>query len=149
MRPIGQVLAEAMQGLGLERGLAASRVLREWEGIVGREVARHSVPDIARRGCLKVLVSDAVWMHQLSLLKPKILSAIASRIGPDVVRDLWFIVGPLPAQPGRGKPGTARRRRPSSEVQREVAGLLDGVGTPEWRDSLARLMAQALSGPER
>jgi len=49
---------------------------RHWPDIVGQEYAGHSMPAWFRRDVLWVYVQGSVWIQQMQLVKPELLSRI-------------------------------------------------------------------------
>jgi hypothetical protein len=128
--------------MGLDVGMANMVVHRVWPEVVGEEVARRSQPGLLRKGRLQVTVADAVWLQQLTMLKPAILARLESHLGSRAVRDIFFTLGTCPgtaapgaepASPGQGKP-------PSPELEERLRKILQPVGDSECREVLARIL---------
>ncbi|MGH2690851.1 MAG: DciA family protein, partial [Actinomycetota bacterium] len=66
---VGRVAGE----LGLAEVLAAGRLFRSWEEIVGREVAARSQPLSLRGGVLRIQSDSAAWASEVRYLAPEIL----------------------------------------------------------------------------
>jgi predicted nucleic acid-binding Zn ribbon protein len=92
-QPIGAVLAGYTEDRGWQRPLAEARVLADWAGIVGPEVAAHSTPTALRDGELRISAASTSWATQLRLLGATLLARIVDELGPDVVTRL-VITGP-------------------------------------------------------
>jgi len=144
------LVASLVESLFSRRGLEDKR--REyrawlfWEEVVGPQVAARAKPVRIREGILEVRVDHPVWMQQLQLLKPKILAKLNSRLGEDVIRDLFFRRGgqktdpqPLPAQPTKPDWHAVQL---SEEEFRQVREIVHSVADPELRQSLEQLMTR-------
>ena len=94
--PLRIVLAETLRALGLERPLKAASLLGLWPEVVGAEVAQRTRAGTLSRGRLTVLVTDSVWLQQLSMLKPRLIEALNRRLSEPLVQDLFFRVETLP-----------------------------------------------------
>ncbi|MGH7407110.1 MAG: DUF721 domain-containing protein [Candidatus Methylomirabilales bacterium] len=94
--PLRIVLAETLRALELERPLKAASLQDLWPEVVGPEVAQRTRPGALSRGRLTVLVTDSVWLHQLAMLKPRLIEALNRRLGEPLVQDLFFRVETLP-----------------------------------------------------
>ena len=93
-QPIGAVFAGYTEDRGWERPLAEARVLADWAGIVGADIAAHSTPTSLRDGELHVAAQSTAWATQLRLLSARMLARIVEELGPDVVTRL-IITGPV------------------------------------------------------
>jgi predicted nucleic acid-binding Zn ribbon protein len=91
---IGSVLAGYVEDRGWQRPLAEARVFADWAGLVGAEVAAHSIPMVLRDGELKVSAESTAWATQLRLLAGTLLARLVAELGPDVVTKL-SISGPV------------------------------------------------------
>jgi len=143
--PLQKALEMTLQRLGLEVGMANVVVHRVWPHVVGEEVARRSHPGLLRNGRLQVTVADAVWLQQLTMLKPAILASLESHLGSRAVRDIFFTLGtcpnaavrPEPASRGQGDPP------PSPELEERLTQVLQPVLDSDCREVLARILRKA------
>ena len=97
--PLRIVLAETLRALDLERPLKAASLQDLWPEVVGPEVAQRTRPGALSRGRLTVLVTDSVWLQQLTMLKPRLIEALNRRLEEPLVQDLFFRVETLPRAP--------------------------------------------------
>ena len=104
--PIGRILAEVVQDLGLEKKLTEHRAVVEWPEIAGRGIAEHSRAIRVQGKKLFVEVESSVWAQELSLMKPRIMREIDARIGKDVIENVHFVLGGTSAY---GASGPGRR----------------------------------------
>ncbi|MDE3036902.1 MAG: DUF721 domain-containing protein, partial [Pseudomonadota bacterium] len=104
------------------KGLAGSRILTEWESIVGRELARHTLPEkIAfpqgkkTGGTLTIAVENGFAL-ELQHMQPKILERVAGYFGYAAISRINIspavlpVAAPLKTRPPRQRlaPGSAR-----------------------------------------
>ena len=131
-----------LQRLGLEVGMANVVVHRVWPHVVGEEVARRSQPGFLRKGRLQVTVADAVWLQQLTMLKPAILASLESHLGSRAVRDIFFTLGPCPdaAAPRPEPVSRGQGDPPSPELEERLREILQPVRDSECREVLARIL---------
>lgn len=124
------LLSAGLPEVGLRVALA-----RAWERIVGPLLSGRTRPSRVRGGVLSVLVQNHSWAQELQLAKPALLEAIARVLGEGKVRDLRFVVGPIPAEeadpPFAGEEGGA----PAPPLQPDPGGIED-VRDPETREIL-------------
>lgn len=142
---LDKAMEATLERLGLGVGAANVVVHRVWSEVVGEEVARRSQPGLLRNGRLEVTVTDAVWIQQLTMLKPKILSGLESRVGSGIIRDIFFTLGtPASSAPERQRPTRRRSRRITPQMQEEVESILRPIQDQECREILGRILTQAL-----
>lgn len=91
---VGDALQRVLQRIDPDRRLAVFRV---WAAEVGDTVARRASPVGFRDGILSVRVSGAAWMQELQFAKEEIRERLNRRLGADVVRDVYFVAGTVPA----------------------------------------------------
>lgn len=91
------VLRGLARRLGLETPLLEHRLQREWPEIAGEPLASNTWPDRIRYKKLHLRVSNSVWMHQLTFLKPALIQKLATIAGPEAITDLALRVGEMPA----------------------------------------------------
>lgn len=144
---IGTVLNGLARRLGLESKLLECRIRREWTAIVGEPIASNTWPDQIRYKKLYVRVHNAVWLHQLTFLKPALLKKLASVAGTDLISDIVFRVGELPVAERVSSPvdlGT-QANIPNADLLAEATAHTTAVQDPGLRDQLAQLMAHSLA----
>ena len=93
VEPIGKILKEVIDELGVTRRLAEQRAVVEWSEIVGPKVAEHSRALRIEGGRLVVEVPSTVWAQELSLMRRTIRQKINRRLGIRTVENLQFVVG--------------------------------------------------------
>lgn len=104
----GALLDQLVQGLGMGEKLEQYRAFIVWAEVVGPQVAARTAPLRIRGDILEVRVDQAVWMQQLQLLKPKILTRLNERLGQETISDIFWrqgaLTGLLPSEPTVGAP---------------------------------------------
>lgn len=142
--PLQKALETTLQGLGLEAGMANVVVHRVWSHVVGEEVARRSQPGLLRNGRLQVTVADAVWLQQLTMLKPTILASLESHLGSRAVREIFFTLGTCPNAPAQPEPASrGQGDPPSPELEERLAQVLQPVLDSDCREVLTRILRKA------
>jgi predicted nucleic acid-binding Zn ribbon protein len=140
--PVGKVLERTVDALGLRSRLDQRRVRQAWAGIVGAGVAEHSRPLVMKHGRLTVAVPDSVWMHELSLIRHRLVGQLNSRLGRAVVREIRLTVrtpgkGRKRVEPAEDSPAAAPL---TPEAEASVAALLAPVTDPACRAVLERIL---------
>lgn len=78
-------LADAMSQListqGWDQRLSAQRVYSDWPGVVGPEVAAHSVVEGFEDGILIVRADSTAWAKELQLLAPGLVRRLNAELG--------------------------------------------------------------------
>lgn len=90
---ISTILQRVIKVNRLGHGFKEAIIRKEWEGLVGQEVARHTSPGFFKKGILLVGVDSSTWAYELANhLKGLILSKINQGLGEEVVKDIHFKV---------------------------------------------------------
>jgi len=92
-RPVGRVVSQVLDELGLADTNAVLRVAERWEAAVGPEVARHCQPVRMRHGVLEARVDSGMWCQQLLLQRTELLAGLRRELGDAAPRDLRLRVG--------------------------------------------------------
>lgn len=103
--PVADSLSAYIDRRGWGERLRGAQVWRCWDRIVGPDLAERCEPVRLAGGLLVVRAESQVWATQLRYLLPHLRSNADEQLGPDVVRDVRIVVGPLEGGHGRG-PGT-------------------------------------------
>ncbi len=91
--PIGKILAEVIEKLGIAAKLSEQRAVTEWAEIVGAKVAEHTRAVKVDGGRLLVEVDSPVWSQELTLMKRTITREINRRIGREAIEQVHFVLG--------------------------------------------------------
>ena len=71
------------------------RLMKIWPEVVGETIARRTEVQSLKFHTAVVKVSNAMWMQELTLMKPQILSRLREALSDDIVRELRFVKGTL------------------------------------------------------
>ncbi|MFQ5802449.1 MAG: DUF721 domain-containing protein [Candidatus Methylomirabilales bacterium] len=137
-------MGKTLDQLGLGVSLTTAAIHRVWSEVVGEEVARRSRPGLFKNSRLQVTVGDAVWLQQLTMLKPTILASLEAHLGSRVVREIFFTVGPLSFPTARHE-STFRGKSTaiSPEVRARLQEVLRPIQDEECRMVLTRILRKA------
>jgi predicted nucleic acid-binding Zn ribbon protein len=91
--PIGKILAELIEKLGIASKMSEQRAVIEWAEIVGEKVAAHTRAVRVDKGRLFVEVDSPVWSQELTFMKRKIMREINRRIGREAIEHVHFVLG--------------------------------------------------------
>ena len=93
--PVGADVERFLAQRGWSDRLRGTRVFTRWEEIVGADLARRCEPVRVAGGILVIRAESQVWATQLHYLTPVLLRSAAQVLGPDTVRSVRLVVGPL------------------------------------------------------
>jgi hypothetical protein len=143
---IADAISGAFQRLGLDSRFRQSEIWGVWPAVVGPQIARHAQPHAILHGRLIVHVTDPVWLHHLSMMRPRVIAALNEKLKASTVRELILRVGevtePLAAPPGPPSPTPEPPPDPTRTAR--VEALLAPLGDAPFCDVLRRLLARAL-----
>jgi predicted nucleic acid-binding Zn ribbon protein len=91
--PIGRVLKDVIDDLGIAAKLSEHRAVIDWPEIVGAKIASHSRALRVEQGRLLVEVGSSVWAQELSLMRTTIIGKVNARLGRSAVESVHFVVG--------------------------------------------------------
>lgn len=149
---IAEAVPGTFQRLGLETRFRQSEVWRVWATVVGPQIARHAQPHAVWHGRLIVHVTDPVWLHHLSMMRHRVITALNEKLHTTVVRELILRVGELPELPANpsGPPRQTEEPPPDPDQVARVEALLEPLRDAPFRDALYRLLLRASrpTGPD-
>lgn len=90
MSNLGNVVATALDKLGLGGRMREAMVLVKWNDVVGDRIARVTRPLKMSEGVLFVACKSAVWANELSLHKDHIKTEINRTIGSRILKEIRF-----------------------------------------------------------
>jgi predicted nucleic acid-binding Zn ribbon protein len=90
LEPVGKLLADVLERLGLAGQLAEQRAVQIWPQTVGEKIAAHTRAHAIENGELVVLVDAHAWIQELSFLKPGIIAKLNQALGSEIVKDIRF-----------------------------------------------------------
>jgi predicted nucleic acid-binding Zn ribbon protein len=93
--PISELMPGVMKKFGLEDRFWEQSLLREWEAIVGPQVARHTRPGRVQGAVLHVYVSHSTWLNELMRYGMKeMLANIQAKFGTQRIRSVRLALDP-------------------------------------------------------
>ena len=114
----------------------AHRILIEWPTLVGAQIARVTAPDGLRNGVLSVWVKTSTWMHELRLLRERVIADINAGLGgPPAVTELRLHFGAARLVDDGDPLARLRRER---DRRRPPPRLIATPASPERARAIAR-----------
>ncbi len=141
-----EALTAAFQRLGLVDRLRQHELWRIWTNVVGPHIARHAQPREIRHGRLVVHVTDPVWLHQLSMMRHRLVAALNERLGGPVVREMALRIGEVievPSPPSSVSISSERQVPLDPDRLARIEALLVPLGDAPFREDLFRLLSRA------
>lgn len=143
MRSTEILIPSLFRSFGLTAKLDEHRLMADWAGIVGPQIASHATPRDVRGKVLWVVVDSSTWLHELTLLKPLLLEKIGPHVRTATIQDVRFVIGEVrvlePVPTGRQAPVAPLPPEDEAAVERAVSELADS----EIRESARRLLRTA------
>lgn len=90
---LAETLRRVLQRIDPDKRLEVYRVWTFWDEEVGEAIAARAEPAGFRAGVLSVRVSSASWTQELQFMKETIRERLNSRLGEELIRDIYFISG--------------------------------------------------------
>ncbi|MFH0991987.1 MAG: DUF721 domain-containing protein [bacterium] len=90
IRPIGAVIQDLAQTLGIQKKLQEYDAVIQWEHIVGQNIAAVTTATKIVKGVLYIAVSNSVWRNELVMRKKEIIEKINNHLHEEVVKDIRF-----------------------------------------------------------
>ena len=89
-KPLGEVLDELIDALGIRSKLREQGVFSMWDGAVGERIAQIAQPTRIVRGTLFVSVKSGVWRNELNMRKQEIVRRLNETLAEEIVKDIKF-----------------------------------------------------------
>ena len=142
---VGDVLQGALQRLGLDRRYREHELWAIWPTVVGGQIARHACPRSLHRGRLVVHVTDPVWLHQLSMLRHRLIGALNAKLSEPSVREMVLRIGEVAAPALETPLSSAPTEEPAADPAdtARVETLLEPLADAPFREALRRLLLRS------
>lgn len=89
-QPLGAVMDELIDKMGLRGRIDEARVIEEWAAMVGPQVNGVTQSAWMRKGTLYIQISSSVWRHQLHLQRTDWKKRLNEKVGRQVVKEIVF-----------------------------------------------------------
>jgi|PlaIllAssembly_1097288.scaffolds.fasta_scaffold3254750_1 predicted nucleic acid-binding Zn ribbon protein len=93
--PLKDIISGLLKDTELPFNPADARIWSVWEEAVGSGIASHARPSWIKNGCLRVNVSDSIWLQELEYFKETIIEKLNMKMGRTAVQRIDFRFGPL------------------------------------------------------
>ncbi|MCW3788134.1 DUF721 domain-containing protein [Plebeiibacterium sediminum] len=82
---IKEIISEILKRDHLDHKMLENRVVRSWEKVIGRNVARATTQIFMHNGTLYVSINSSVMRNELLMLKDRIMLALNNEVGHQIV----------------------------------------------------------------
>lgn len=90
----GEIMPKVLKGLGLDRRLAETEILKVWHHQLDPNITAHARPTGLRNGTLFVTVDSNVWLDEIvRYRRQEILERLQNSFGRDLVARISFRCG--------------------------------------------------------
>ncbi|HCO70125.1 DUF721 domain-containing protein [Mesotoga sp.] len=90
---IGQIFDDLVTSSGLFRKIRVFELNKDWEEIVGKQIANHSSIVDFTDGTLIIRVDDGMWLNEMKLRENILLERMNSAIGVEAIKRIRFRIG--------------------------------------------------------
>ncbi len=94
LTPLKEILSGLFNSPDLPFNPDDARIWKVWDEAVGPAVAGHAQPTWIKKGCLRVLVTDPIWLQELKFAEETILEKLNGKLGRRAVEKIEFRLGP-------------------------------------------------------
>jgi len=142
---IHSVLQDVSKGSALSLKLSEVRLQREWEGLVGQTIAKHSYPESIRYKKLNLVADNSIWLQQLVFLKATILEAIHSILPDLALTDIILRIGSIPEKRPAIIPTPLSSSAPTTLPSPFAIALTQQLNNPDLQVLLSQTITKALA----
>ncbi|MCY3698421.1 MAG: DUF721 domain-containing protein [Gemmatimonadetes bacterium] len=107
--PVGGVLAELLDRLGIRERVERSATAARWERVVGPHIARVTRVGGIKGGTVFIEVAGAAWMTELNMMRRKLLGRLNRDRARGRIERIVFVQSgessPAATRPGRTEKG--------------------------------------------
>ncbi len=140
---LSRILKKVLKNKGWDTKVREHRVFDLWESEVGGPIAKNTRPKSISRGVLFVIAKSSVWVQELTLKKPDIIKRLNIRLGGELIKDIKFAQGEIPAKKDVKTPEESRDR---IRVDRKlVDNYTKEIGDEDLRKIIGKVLSKALS----
>ncbi len=90
LKEIGQLIDELVKSRKWEKNFALEKLRQDWEKIVGRNIAKHTMPKFIKAKRLFIEVDSPIWSTQLNYSKNQVMDTINGYYKEKMVKEIFF-----------------------------------------------------------
>jgi predicted nucleic acid-binding Zn ribbon protein len=144
LQALAPALAPSITQTGLGHLVLFGEIVRHWPDIAGPQLAAVTQPESIRARVLFIMVSDAIWLQQITFYQAQLLENIRSVLGDVAITRLHFTLAmsssrqPALAPPEQGPAPLPLTAVEAQQMQESTAGIAD----PDLREAVRRAWQQ-------
>jgi predicted nucleic acid-binding Zn ribbon protein len=145
--PIKEVIDNIFKSSVLHIDFDDMRIWKLWDGVVGKETAKHARPSWIKKGVLMVKVTDSVWLQDLEFKAEIIKECLNRKLQRKAIKRIRLRVGAPQAQ--ESKQISKKRSQQehiqdlTPERQRKMEEIIAQIKDKEIRESLRQMILAA------
>jgi predicted nucleic acid-binding Zn ribbon protein len=89
-KKISQVIADYLKVLKIDRKVQETGLVRNWETVMGKTIARETDKIYIKNGTLYVHLKSAVLRNELFMMKSKVIALLNEGYAEPLVKDVIF-----------------------------------------------------------
>lgn len=114
-------------------------LVRKWEAVVGKELAKVTIPAYFRHNVLWIYVDNSAWMQHVQLSKPKLLAQVNATLSPRNISDLRWLLRPVSEQEPRSVVAPKPKKEISPKREKAFREMVSTVEDEQCRKALLQL----------
>ena len=140
LQALAPALTQALRQRGLGHLVLFGQIVRHWHAIAGPQLAAVTQPESIRARVLFIMVSDAIWLQQITFYQAQLLENIRSVLGNVAITRLHFTLAmssarrPVLSPPEEGLEFLPLTAVEEQQMQESTAGIAD----PDLRETVRR-----------
>ena len=140
LQALAPALAQALRQRGLGHLVLFGEIVRHWSDIAGPQLAAVTQPQSIRARVLFIMVSDAIWLQQITFYQAQLLENIRSVLGDVAITRLHFtLVMSSSQQPALAPPRQEPEPLPLTAVEeQQMQESTVGIADPDLREAVRR-----------
>lgn len=86
--PLKELIDKMLRAYGLSNQLDEISLVKSWEEIVGKMIAKHTTDIYFKEGVLHVKLDSAPLRQELSYVKTSLIESLNKKAGKEMVKDI-------------------------------------------------------------
>ena len=92
--PLSASVTSVMRSMAEQHKNVHPEIWARWFDIVGSQMYKRAFPKHLKGKTLTIGVGNSVWLQELSFIRQTIIDRLAEEVGPDVVKEIRFVLDP-------------------------------------------------------
>ncbi len=87
---LSDVITEYLKSLKIDRKVNETRIIKMWEPLMGKSVARRTQKIYIRKGVMFIHLESPILRNELSYMKTRIREKLNEEAGEEIIKDIVF-----------------------------------------------------------